>query len=141
MNSKIILVGGALTGGLLALFIIAVFVLAQIDPGSFFGLCGGFILLSTISAVLVNKILNQFKDEEIDLKILIPVGLFTTIMPLFGATFGLPNSNLISFATLVLLGTVGGVFWSTPFAVWIYFKVSKPSERLTSNPLGINENE
>ena len=121
MNWKNILVSGAITGVLLAVFIFA-FVLAQIDPGSEAGLCGGFFLLIAVSTALANQISKRAGWPETDLKILIPVGSLTSIIPIFGATFGLPNSSLISLATLVLLGAVGGIFWSLPFAGWNYFK-------------------
>ena len=116
------LVSGAITGAILAVFIIVVFVLAAIDPGSFAGLCGGFSLLIAVSAVLTNQISKRVGWPEIDLKILIPIGFLTSIIPIFGATLGLPNSSPISLATLVLLGAVGGIFWSLPFAGWNYFK-------------------
>ena len=116
------LVSGAITGVLLAVFIIFVFVLAEIDPGSEVGLCGGFFLLIAVSAALANQISKRAGWPETDLKILIPVGFLTSIIPIFGATLGLPNSSLISLATLVLLGAAGGIFWSLPFAGWNYFK-------------------
>ncbi len=122
MNWKNILVSGACTGILAATFIIIVFVLAEIDPGSFAGLCGGFFVLAALPAAIVNQISKQAGWPEVSLKILIPVGFLTMIMPLFGATFGLPNSNLVSLVTLVALGAVGGVFWSTPFVGWNYLK-------------------
>ena len=122
MNWKNILASGACTGALLAAFIIGVFVLGEIDPGSFAGLCGGFFVLAAVSAVTVNQIFRRAGGSELDLKILISIGFLTSIMPLFGATFGLPNNRLISLATLVVAGAIGGVFWSLPFVGWNYFK-------------------
>lgn len=122
MNWKNILVSGACTGVLAASFITIVFALAKIDPGSFAGLCGGFFVLAATSAAIVDQISKQAGWPEVSLNILIPVGFLTTIMPLLGATFGLPNSGLTSLATLVALGAIGGIFWSTPFAGWNYFK-------------------
>ena len=122
MNWKNILVSGACTGILAATFIIIVFVLAEIDPGSFAGLCGGFFVLAALPAAIVNQISKQAGWPDVPLKILIPVGFLTMIMPLLGATFGLPNSSLTSLATLVALGAVGGIFWSLPFVGWNYLK-------------------
>jgi len=119
MNWKNILVSGAFTGMCVAIFIVLVFVLAEIDPGSFAGLCGGFFVLVAISAVISNKIMKQIGQPEVDLKILIPVGFLTSIMPLFGATFGLPNHDLDSLGILVALGLAGGTFWSLPFVYWL----------------------
>ena len=118
MNWKNIIVSGALTGMFVAIFIVLV-VLAEIDPGSFVGLCGGFFVLVAISVVISNQIMKQIGQPEVDIKILIPVGFLTSIMPLFGATFGLPNSDLGSLATLIVLGLAGGAFWSLPFVCWL----------------------
>tara|TARA_B110000438_G_scaffold300432_1_gene352813 strand:- start:7452 stop:7835 length:384 start_codon:yes stop_codon:yes gene_type:complete len=122
MNWKNILVSGTCTGALLATSTVIIFVLAEIDPGSFAGLCGGFFVLAAVSAVSVNQISKRVGWPEIDLKILIPIGFFASIMPIFGATFGLPNSELTSLATLITLGAIGGLFWSLPFAGWSYYK-------------------
>ena len=124
MNWKNILFSSACTGVLAAVFIIIVFVLAEINPGSFAGVCGSFFTLAAISAAVVNKISRNMGCIDVPLNILIPVGFLTTIMPLFGATFGLPNSSVISLVTLVALGAAGGVFWSTPFILWLFFRRS-----------------
>jgi hypothetical protein len=134
MRKRDIILAGACTGTLAATFIIIVFVLAEIDPGSFAGLCGGFFVLAAVSAAIVNKISKQAGWPDVPLKTLIPVGFLTTIMPLFGATFGLPNSGLTSLATLVALGAVGGAFWSLPFVLGAHFKKTDSSQTTTSPP-------
>ena len=113
---------GAITGMLVAIFILGIFVLAEIDPGSFAGLCGGFFVLSAISATIVVQISKRTSLPDANLKTLIPVGFLTSIIPLVGATFGLPNSNLASLVTLFALGAAGGIFWSLPIVGWDYFK-------------------
>ena len=113
---------GAITGMLVAIFILGIFVLAEIDPGSFAGLCGGFFVLAALSATIVVQISKRTNLPEARLKTLIPVGFLTSIIPLFGATFGLPNSNLASLVTLLALGAAGGIFWSLPIVGWDYFK-------------------
>ena len=113
---------GAITGMLVAIFILGIFVLAEIDPGSFAGLCGGFFVLSALSATIVVQISKRTSLPDANLKTLIPVGFLTSIIPLVGATFGLPNSNLASLVTLLALGADGGIFWSLPIVGWDYFK-------------------
>ena len=113
---------GAITGMLVAIFILGIFVLAEIDPGSFAGLCGGYFVLAALSATIVVQISKRTNLPEARLKTLIPVGFLTSIIPLFGATFGLPNSNLASLVTLLALGAAGGIFWSLPIVGWDYFK-------------------
>ena len=110
------------TGAILALFILGIFPLAGIDPGSFAGLCGIFFALSALSAYIINEISKRVGWPEVGLKILIPVAFFTSIIPLFGPVFGLPNNEPITLATVVLMGAVGGAFWSLPFAGWGYWK-------------------
>ena len=122
MRWKNTLFFGAITGMLVAIFILGIFVLAEIDPGSFAGLCGGFFVLAALSATIVVQISKRTNLPEARLKTLIPVGFLTSIIPLFGATLGLPNSDLASLAMLLALGTVGGIFWSLPIVGWDYFK-------------------
>ena len=122
MSWKNTLALGAITGMLVATFILAVFVLAGIDPGSFAGLCGGFFALATLSAAIVDQTSKRTSLPDANLKTLIPVGFLTSIMPLAGATFGLPNSGLASLVMLIVLGTVGGIFWTLPFVGWDYWK-------------------
>ena len=122
MGSKHIVASSAATGALLAIFILGVFVLAEIDPGSFGGLCGGFFALSALSAYIVNEISKRVDWPEVGLKILIPVAFCTSIIPLFGPIFGMPNSELITLAKVVAMGAFGGFFWSIPFAVWSSFR-------------------
>ena len=122
MSWKNTLLFGAITGMLVAIFILGIFVLAEIDPGSFAGLCGGFFVLAALSATIVVQISKRTNLPDARLKTLIPVGFLTSIIPLLGATFGLPNSDLESLAMLIALGTVGGIFWSLPFVGWDYWK-------------------
>ena len=122
MTWRTTLLFGAITGMLVAIFILGIFVLAEIDPGSFAGLCGGFFVLSALSATIVVQISKQTSLPDANLKTLIPVGFLTSIIPLVGATFGLPNSNLASLVTLLALGAAGGIFWSLPIVGWDYFK-------------------
>ena len=113
---------GAITGMLVAIFILGIFVLAEIDPGSFAGLCGGYFVLAALSATIVVQISKRTSLPDANLKTLIPVGFLTSKIPLFGATYGLPNSNLASLVTLLALGAAGGIFWSLPIVGWDYFK-------------------
>ena len=75
-----------------------------------------------VSAFSVKKIAKMRKCCEPSLKYLIPVAYLTFLIPVLGASFGAPNSNLETLATIVMLGAIGGTFWSTPFAIWSYFK-------------------
>ena len=127
-KSKHVIFSGAATGSLLAIFILSIFVILEVDPGSFTGLCGGFFGLATLSALIINGIWKRAQWSELNLKILIPVACITSIMPLFGPLFGLPNTSLITLATIVAFGAIGGIFWSTPFALWIHFRRPKSFE-------------
>lgn len=120
--------GGA-TGGILGILILIVFILPELDPGSFAVLCGGWISLAVLSAVIVNQISKRAEWPEVSLKILIPVGCITSVIPLFGPLFGMPNSELITLATVVAIGAIGGFFWSIPFALWSYFSSRKTTEQ------------
>jgi len=75
-----------------------------------------------VSAFGVNIISKMSRCCEPSLKQLIPVAYLTFLIPVLGVSFGAPNSNLVTLATIVMLGSIGGIFWSTPFAAWSYFK-------------------
>tara|TARA_B100000459_G_C8529073_1_gene179703 strand:+ start:431 stop:805 length:375 start_codon:yes stop_codon:yes gene_type:complete len=120
--------GGA-TGAILGILILLVFILPELDPGSFAVLCGGWISLAVLSAVIVNQISKRAEWPEVSLKILIPVGCITSVIPLFGPLFGMPNSELITLATVVAIGAIGGFFWSIPFAMWSYLSSRKTTEQ------------
>ena len=117
MERPHIFISGACTGMLVAIFIIVVFVIAQIDPGSFAGLFGGFLLLASLSAVTVNKIMKQFGRTEVSLKILIPIGFLTSITAVFGPVMGGPSLSETSYwISIPFFAALGGAFWSLPFA-------------------------
>ena len=128
VNWKNIIFSGAATGAILAILILIVFILPELDPGSFAVLCGGWFSLAVLSAVIVNQISKRAKWPEVSLKILIPVGCITSIIPLFGPLFGMPNSEPITLVTVVAIGTIGGFFWSIPFAMWSFFSSGKTTE-------------
>ena len=128
MNWKNIIFSGTATGAILAILILIVFILPGIDPGSFAVLCGGWFSLALLSAVIVNQIWKRAKWPEVNFKILISVGCITSIIPLFGPLFGMPNTEPITLATVVAIGAIGGFFWSIPFAMWSFFNSRKTTE-------------
>ena len=75
-----------------------------------------------VSAFGVNKISKMSGCCEPSLKHLIPVAYLTLLIPVLFSSMGAPNSNLETLATIVMLGAIGGIFWSTPFALWSYYK-------------------
>ena len=132
MNWKNIIFSGAATGAILAILILIVFILPGLDPGSFTVLCGGWFSLAVLSAFIVNQISKRAKWPEVSLKILIPVGFISSIIPLFGPIFGLPNNEPITLVTVVLFGAVGGAFWSIPFAGWAFYNERKTTQIVDS---------
>ena len=122
MNWKTILGAGGFTGALTGVEIALVFSVVGVDPGSFAGLFAIFFGMASLSAVIVNQILKTSGRCCVSLKILVPIGFLTSIIPLLGATFGAPNSEPSTLAMIVLLGAIGGVFWSLPFVGWNNFK-------------------
>tara|TARA_B100001758_G_scaffold245577_1_gene258855 strand:- start:18 stop:461 length:444 start_codon:yes stop_codon:yes gene_type:complete len=128
VNWKHILFSGAATGSILAILILVVFILPEVDPESFAILCGGWFLLAVLSAFIVNQLSKSANWPEVSLKILIPVGCVTSILPLLGPIFGMPNFEPITLATVVAMGAAGGFFWSIPFATWSFFRNGKKLE-------------
>ena len=90
-----------------------------------------------VSAFGVNKISKMSGCCEPSLKHLIPVAYLTFLIPVLFSSMGAPNSNLVTLATIVMLGAIGGIFWSTPFALWSYYK-SRGNESISGGDLGGN---
>ena len=90
-----------------------------------------------VSAFGVNIISKMSGCCEPSLKHLIPVAYLTFLIPVLGASFGAPNSNLVTLATIVMLGAIGGIFWSTPLALWSYYK-SRGNQSISGGDLGGN---
>ena len=128
MNWKNILFSGAATGAIIAILVLIMVTIFIFEPASMEGLCFVWFSLAVFSAYIVAGISEYAQWPEVSLKILIPVGCFTSIIPLFGPLFGMPNFELITLLTVVVIGTMGGFFWSIPFAMWSYFSGRKITE-------------
>ena len=120
MNWKNIMISGAATGGILAILILAVFILPELEPESLEILCGGWFLLSVLSGFTVNQISKRAEWPEVSMRILIPIGCLTSVIPLFGPLLGMPNHEPMTLLTVVAFGIVGGLFWSIPFLSLIH---------------------
>ena len=128
MNWKNIMISGAATGGILAILILAVFILPELEPESLEILCGGWFLLSVLSGFTVNQISKRAEWPEVSMRILIPIGCLTSVIPLFGPLLGMPNLEPMTLLTVVAFGIVGGLFWSIPFAMWSVYIGRKTTE-------------
>ena len=131
MNWKTIFLTGALTGTIVGLLMV---VITQIPLGNdsdgykitvMYHWSSALLVvigIPLVSAFGVNKIAKMSGCCEPSLKHLIPVAYLTLLIPVLFSSMGAPNSNLVTLATIVMLGAIGGIFWSTPFAAWSYFK-------------------
>jgi len=131
MNWKTIFLTGALTGTFVGLLMV---VITHIPLGSdsdgykitvMYHWSSALLVvigIPLVSAFGVNKIAKMSGCCEPSLKQLIPVAYLTLLIPVLFSSMGAPNSNLDTLATIVMLGTIGAIFWSTPFAAWSYFK-------------------
>ena len=129
MGTKHILVSGSTNGAIMALLmIVLLFMPDDIFFGSFPAAMISFLAIILVPPFLVRKSSSDMFDVNLSLKHLIPVSFLTFIMPLFGATFGLPNKELTSLAELVAISVVGGAVWSLPFAAWNHFKGNNSEE-------------
>ena len=124
MNWKQVLITGVATGALVALFIVL-----EVGFDSFESFVIYIIGTILLSAYTVKKISVISGYCEPSLKHLIPVALLTFIMPVLGPAFGAPNNGLEVVVNIVILGAIGGFFWSSPFAFWCYYRQEgKPDE-------------
>ena len=131
MNWKNIFLAGAFTGtfvGLLMTVISHIPLGTTSDGGKitvFYHWSGALLVtigIPLMSAFGVKKMAVDFWGCEPSLKQLIPVAYLTFLMPVLGASFGAPNSDLETLATIVMLGAIGGIFWSLPYVIWSLFK-------------------
>lgn len=127
MNWKNTFVTGAGTGATLGMLVAVIMVKIGLEPPSFGAAIGVFLGMIFVSAFAVQKISQRIGCCNPSLKQLIPISFLTFVIPLLGASFGAPNSDLDTLATIILMGAIGGVFWSTPFAIWNLYKNKKQS--------------
>ena len=121
MDWKQTLAAGSGTGAVLGTLVALIMVKIGLEPPSFGAAMAVFILMILFSAYSVKKTSQFMGWFDPSPKALILVSFMTFIMPLLGASFGAPNSELTTLATLVLLGFLGGLFWSLPFVGWAYY--------------------
>ena len=122
---KQILAAGSGTGALLATLVSLILIKIGLEPPSAQAAIIVFIGMILLSAYSVKKISQSMGWFDPSLKALIMVSILTFIIPLLGASFGAPNSNLTTLATEVLLGLLGGAFWSIPIAGWAYYNSTR----------------
>tara|TARA_B100001750_G_scaffold132047_1_gene104965 strand:+ start:384 stop:806 length:423 start_codon:yes stop_codon:yes gene_type:complete len=122
MKLKHIFAAGAGTGAILAALVALIMSKFGLEPPSFGAALAVFFGMIIVSAFSVKKISQRIGCCNPSLKQLIPISFLTFMLPILGAAFGAPNSDLDTLATLILLGTIGGLFWTTPFALWNHFR-------------------
>ena len=125
MDWKQTLAGGSATGVVLATLVSLIMIMGGLEPPSAGAAIAVFIGMIFLSAYSVKKISQSMGWFDPSLKVLIPVSTMTFILPLLGATFGAPNSDFTTLAFLVLLGFLGGIFWSLPIAGWAYYSATR----------------
>ena len=122
------LVGGSATGVALAILVSLIMIMGGLEPPSLGAAIAVFIGMIFLSAYSVKKISQSMGWFDPSLKTLIPVSTMTFILPLLGASFGAPNSDFTTLAFLVLLGLLGGIFWSLPIAGWAYYSSTRNTQ-------------
>ncbi|MBP72117.1 MAG: hypothetical protein CMA70_00825 [Euryarchaeota archaeon] len=128
MYWKQTLVGGSATGVVLAILVSLIMIMGGLEPPSFGAAIAVWFGMIFLSAYSVKKISQSMGWFDPSLKTLIPVSTMTFILPLLGASFGAPNSDFTTLAFLVLLGLLGGIFWSLPIAGWAYYSSTRNTQ-------------
>ena len=83
----------------------------------------GIPLMSAFSVKYGSKKLNCCEPS---MKQLIPVAYLTFLLPVLGTSFGAPNSDLDTLATIVLVAAIGGAFWSLPYVLGALIRKTNP---------------
>ena len=94
-----------------------------------------FLAVMLIPPFAVKKIWTEFNYGNLSLKHLIPVAFFS-FLPVLGGAAGGPDMGP-EYLVLIAIGAVGGLFWSTPFAAWSYYK-SRDNQSIPSGDLSGN---
>ena len=115
---KIWLVGSIAGSSTALLFFLATLILS-IDGELTLLEFGVALITPAIVAVLVAKTTNS------KIVILLIVAYLTLGIPILGPLFGGSDPDVRVAATLAMLGLVGGLVWSTPFALWAYMRRGK----------------
>ena len=122
MNGKQTLAAGAGTGVILSTLVALIMVKIGLAPPSLGGALAIFMGMILFSAFTVKKISQAMGYCNPSLMQLFPISFLTFFLPILGITFGAPNSNIDTLLTIIAMGTVGGLFWSTPFALWNFYR-------------------
>ena len=125
VNWKETFATGAGTGAILAMLVSLIMIKIGVEPPSAGSALAIFIGMIVVSAWTVKKISLKTGWCKPSLKQLIPISFLTFLMPLLGASFGAPNSQLTTIAIIILLGIIGGIFWSLPFVIISIYKIKK----------------
>lgn len=129
LRKKDIIFVGAGTGAILATLVALIMIKIGLEPPSFESALAIFIAMILIPAFAVKKIAQRLGCCEPSLKQLIPVSFLTFLLPLLGASFGAPNSDLDTLATVIVLGAIGGAFWSLPYVLWALMRRTNTSQK------------
>ena len=89
------------------------------SSGAFALLVFAFISVASTFIVLTLGPPPRTRERYIQLQI---IAVLTLLIPLFGASFGLPNQELGTLLQLVGVGILGGAAWALPFAIWRNFR-------------------
>lgn len=111
------LVGSATGAGTGFLFFLATTILSNDD-----------LTLPKFSVALITPSIVAFlmsMATRSNVLILLIVAYLTLVMPVLGALFGAPNSDIRVVLMIITLGLAGGLVWSTPFALWAYIRRRK----------------
>jgi hypothetical protein len=128
MRKRDIICVGAGTGAMLATLVALIMIKIGLEPPTFGAALAIFIGMILISAFAVKKISQQIDYCDPSLKQLIPVSFLTFMMPILGASFGAPNGDLDTLATLIAMGVIGGAIWSLPYVLWALIKKTDSAE-------------
>jgi len=115
---KIWLIGG-LTGSATGLLFFLATLILSID---------GELTLIEFGIALITPGIAAFlfaKATNLKLIYLLIVAYLTLVIPVLGPVFGAGDPDVTVAAMIAVLGLVGGLVWSMPFALWAYMKREK----------------
>lgn len=118
---KIWVLGGA-AGSLVGILLFTVTLILSVDGSLTLPEFGIALFIPAIIAVVLAKLTHS------NMTVLLIVVYLTLLIPVLGPLFGAPNQGFEVAASLSLFGLIGGLVWSTPFAVWGLLRRGKAAD-------------
>ncbi len=118
------LLAGMATGGTVGLTLVLVTRIGN-PMYHWTGALATLVLIPLAASLAMRFLFGLVLENKPRKRVLLPVAYATELIPVLGTVFGAAG-NWSDVPIIMALGMVGGVFWSLPFALRVYFARKPP---------------